>query len=81
MRLSEVHIFIAYKLFFSVEKISKHYFMIIFAQKLKEKKNTIFDQNHELTPLKNMQNCDYPWCIFLKARNDSFLSKRSPVII
>ena len=38
MRLSEVHIFIAYKLFFSVEKISKHYFMIIFAQKLKEKK-------------------------------------------
>ena len=31
MRLSEVHIFIAYKLFFS--------FMIIFAQKLKEKKH------------------------------------------
>ena len=39
MRLSEVHIFIAYKLFFSVEKISKHYFMIIFAQSRKKKKH------------------------------------------
>ena len=38
---SEVHISIGWKRFFSIEKIPKHYFKIIFAQK-QEMKSFIF---------------------------------------
>ena len=45
------------------------------------KKIPFFDDNHGLTPLENTQKCDYLKGKFLRARNDSFLSKRSPNII
>ena len=81
MRLSEVHIFIGQKRFFFVEKIPKHYFKIIFAQKQKMKELPFLDQNHSLTPLESMQNCYHLKCKFLQARNHSFLSKRFPNIL
>ena len=34
---------------------------------------SFFYQNHGLTPLEDMEKCDYLKCIFLKARNDSLL--------
>ena len=45
------------------------------------KKVLLFDLNYRLTPLENIEKCDYLKCIFLWARNDSFLSKRSSNII
>ena len=81
MRLSEVQIFKAQKRFLSVEMIPKHYFKMIFAQMPKMQKVPLFDQNHGLTPLENIEKCDYLKCLFLWARNDSFLSKRSSNII
>ena len=58
MRLSEVHIFTTLKRLFSLQKIPKRYFKILFAQKQKIKKMPFFDQNHGLTPLQNIQKCD-----------------------
>ena len=40
-----------------------------------------FYQNHGLTPLENMQKCDYLKKQFLYTNNVSFRSKRSPHII
>ena len=34
-----------------------------------------FDHNHGLTPLENIQKCDYLKCKFLKVINDSFYSQ------
>ena len=45
------------------------------AQKKIPKKIPFFDHNHGLTPLENIQKCDYLKCKFLKAINDSFYSK------
>ena len=73
MRLSEVHIFIGQKRFFSIEKIPKHYFKIIFTQKQEMKIVLFSDQNYGLIHILK--------CIFLQPRNDSFLSKRSSNII
>ena len=42
-------------------------------QNRKCKKCHFFYQNHGLTPLEDMEKCDYLKCIFLKARNDSLL--------
>ena len=42
-------------------------------QNRKCKKCHFFYQNHGLTPLEDMEKCDYQKCIFLKARNDSLL--------
>ena len=42
-------------------------------QNRKFKKCHFFYQNHGLTPLEDMEKCDYLKCIFLKARNDSLL--------
>ena len=52
-----------------------------FLPKNKKWKVLFFDQNYGLTPLENIEKCDYLKCIFLWARNDSFLSKRSSNII
>ena len=49
MRLSEVHIFIGWKSFYSVEKIPKHYSKIIFAYK--QKKKGIFRTKSMVSPL------------------------------
>ena len=56
--------------------IANDYFEVIFAQRqILKKKIPFFDDNHGLTPLENMQKCDYLKCTFLKARNDSFCRK------
>ena len=39
------------------------------------KKIPFFDHNHGLTPLENIQKCDYLKCKFLKVINDSFYSQ------
>ena len=46
-----------------------------FCAKTESEKIPFFDHNHGLTPLENIQKCDYLKCKFLKARNDSFYSK------
>ena len=58
MRLSEVAIFMGLRGFFSVERIPKQNFKIIFAPKQKLNKIKFFDQ-HRLTPSENMQKWDY----------------------
>ena len=59
MRFSEVAIFMGLRGFFSVERIPKQNFKIIFAPKQKLNKIKCFDQNHRLTPSENMQKWDY----------------------
>ena len=48
-----------------IEKIPKHYFKIIFAQKQKMKELPFLDQNRRLTPFESMQKSYHLKCIFL----------------
>ena len=59
------YLFLGYKRFFSVEKIPKNLFKMIFAKKQKLKKVLFFYHIHGLTPLENMQKCDYLKCLSL----------------
>ena len=52
---SEEQIFICWKPFFSVEKITKHDLRLVSPPSKQNETNALFDQRHRLTPLENMQ--------------------------
>ena len=53
---------------FQLKDTYKHYFKVIFAQKEKPKKNSVFHHNHGLTPLENIQKCDHLKSKFSKVK-------------
>ena len=77
-------IFVQAKNYSFSPKHPQELFVVLFYCKTEvEKQYKCFDQNHGLTPnpFAKYAKCDYLKCIFLQARNDSFLSKRFPNII
>ena len=72
-----IDVFIVQKSYYSIQNVTKQFFLAQFALKEKFKKELIFNQIHRLTPLEKCKFCDRFILMFLQSRRAIIISRRS----